>query len=131
VITFRPIVAEEVLGALIGRDGGAVVSFTGVVRSENRGRDVLHIRYEAYASLVERELARIVDEVRADLGVSRARAIHRVGDVAVGEASLVVGVTARHRAAAFAACGRIVDEIKHRVPIWKKEFYADGSSEWI
>lgn len=131
MITSKPITLDDVVDGLVDAGNGAVVTFAGVVRDSNHGRPVTRIYYEAYSEMAERELTRIVDEALISPGVARARVVHRIGDVQAGEASLVVAVSGPHRLAVFDACMRIVDEIKKCVPIWKKEFYADGSSGWI
>lgn len=110
---------------------GAVVTFAGVVRSRNDGRRVRSIHYHAYPEMAELEIARLVEEARAEFGVSDATITHRVGEVAVGEASLLVIVRAPHRDAAFAAAQWIITEIKRRVPIWKQECYDDDTRRWL
>ena len=110
---------------------GGYATFEGWVRNHNEGRAVLRLEYEAFAALAEREGERIVSEAIARFGVERAACIHRVGDLALGEMAVWVGVSSRHRAEAFAACRYIIDEVKHRVPIWKKEHYVDGASGWV
>jgi molybdopterin synthase catalytic subunit len=109
---------------------GAVCVFIGVVRGESRGRAVSHLEYEAYDEMAQDEMARIEAELRHTWPVTDVRIVHRLGRVAVGEASVVVAVTSPHRAEAFAACRHAIDLLKARVPIWKKEHYADGSL-WI
>ena len=110
---------------------GGYATFEGWVRDQNEGRAVLRLEYEAYAALAEREGERIVDEAIARYGVQHAACIHRIGDLGLGEMAVWVGVSSRHRAEAFAACRYIIDEVKHRVPIWKKEHYVDGDSGWV
>jgi molybdopterin synthase catalytic subunit len=110
---------------------GAVVTFAGVVRSHNNGRAVTGMFYECYREMAEREMTQIVDEVRGKRELGVVRLVHRVGEVAPGEMSLLVVVTAEHRQAAFDACQEIVDEIKKRAPIWKKERYADSTESWL
>jgi adenylyltransferase/sulfurtransferase len=110
---------------------GGYATFEGWVRDHNEGRAVLRLEYEAFATLAEREGERIVNEAIARFGVTRAACVHRVGDLALGEMAVWVGVSSRHRAEAFAACRYIIDEVKHRVPIWKKEHYTDGASGWV
>jgi adenylyltransferase/sulfurtransferase len=110
---------------------GGYATFEGWVRNHNEGRAVLRLEYEAFAALAEREGERIVNEAIARFGVERAACIHRVGDLALGEMAVWVGVSSRHRAEAFAACRYIIDEVKHHVPIWKKEHYVDGASGWV
>jgi molybdopterin synthase catalytic subunit len=108
------------------------VVFAGTVRADEKdGKRVTHIHYECYESMARRELSDLVDSVRRQTGVSEARVVHRVGDVPAGEISLLVAVTAGHRAEAYEASRKIVEEIKKRVPIWKKEMYDDESGKWI
>jgi molybdopterin synthase catalytic subunit len=109
---------------------GATVRFLGLVRGSFEGRPVLRLRYEAYPEMAAAELRAIGREAAERFGVRGVRLLHRLGEVGVGEASLRVDVSATHRAEAFAACGWIVDQIKARVPIWKKELLADGE-EWV
>jgi len=110
---------------------GAYASFEGWVRDHNAGRAVSGLRYEAYVQLAESEGQRVLDEARARFDILDARCVHRVGDLALGELAVWVGVTAAHRDAAFAACRWIIDEVKARVPIWKHERYADGDAGWL
>jgi len=110
---------------------GGYASFEGWVRDHNEGRQVRHLEYEAFAALAVREGERIVAEAIEKYGVSRAACVHRVGDLALGEMAVWVGVSSPHRGEAFAACRYIIDEVKHRVPIWKKEHYVDGDSGWV
>jgi molybdopterin synthase catalytic subunit len=110
---------------------GGYASFEGWVRNHNDGRAVLGLRYEAYAALAETEGARIVEEARARFDILDAMCVHRIGDLAIGELAVWVGVSAAHRDAAFAACRFIIDEVKARVPIWKHERYAEGDAGWL
>jgi len=110
---------------------GAYASFEGWVRDHNAGRAVSGLRYEAYVQLAESEGQRILDEACARFDILDAGCVHRVGDLALGELAVWVGVTAAHRDAAFAACRWIIDEVKARVPIWKHERYADGDAGWL
>jgi molybdopterin synthase catalytic subunit len=110
---------------------GGYAAFEGWVRDYNDGRTVLRLEYEAFPPLALREGERILAEARQKFGVARARCAHRVGPLAVGELAVWVGVSAAHRGEAFDACRYIIDEVKHRVPIWKKEYYQDGDSGWV
>jgi molybdopterin synthase catalytic subunit len=110
---------------------GAVVCFDGVVRNHHEGRAVLRLAYQAYGELALREGQRIVEETRARYAVTQIACVHRVGELEIGDIAVWVGVSAPHRAAAFAATRHVIDAIKRDVPIWKKEFYADGESEWL
>jgi molybdopterin synthase catalytic subunit len=110
---------------------GGYAAFEGWVRDHNEGQPVRHLEYEAYEQLAVREAERIVAEARTRFAVAHAACAHRVGDLAVGELAVWVGVSAPHRHEAFLACRYIIDEIKHRLPIWKKEHYASGDSGWV
>ncbi|GAA4780405.1 molybdenum cofactor biosynthesis protein MoaE [Lysobacter hankyongensis] len=116
---------------LLRADAGAYASFEGWVRDHNDGRAALGLRYEAYVALAEAEGAKIVEEALAKFAVADAACVHRVGDLAVGDLAVWVGVSAAHRDAAFAACRWIIDEVKARVPIWKHERYAEGDAAWL
>lgn len=110
---------------------GAVVVFEGTVRNHHLGRAVLRLEYEAHTPVAEKEGRRIVEEALERFNLDHAAAVHRLGELQVGESAVITIVSAPHRAEAFEACRYLIDEIKHRVPIWKKEYYADGSSEWV
>lgn len=106
---------------------GALCLFVGVVRNENGGRPVLRLEYEAYEEMALPLMAEIEAEVKGRWPVTEVRMVHRLGPMAIGEASVAVAVASPHRAEAFAACRYAIDTLKAKVPIWKKEFYADGS----
>ncbi len=110
---------------------GGFASFEGRVRDRNEGRTVTGLDYEAYEELALAEGARIVEAARARHGAVAARCVHRLGSLAVGDVAVWVGVASVHRAEAFAACREIIDAIKHRLPIWKREHYSDGSRQWV
>jgi molybdopterin synthase catalytic subunit len=131
VITDRPIVPEAHMADSRDPGCGALATFTGTIRSHNKGRNVTKMYYDCYREMAERELTRLVDEIKGTLPVKSVRVVHRIGDVPVGEISLFVAVSSMHREAAFEACRRTVDGIKHRIPIWKKEYYDDKTSAWI
>jgi molybdopterin synthase catalytic subunit len=119
------------LGALVLRPGhGAVTTFTGHVRDHHDGRVVKRLTYSAYAPMAERESERIIAEAEAAWPVSVALR-HRIGDLEVGDAAICVAVGSAHRDEGFAACRFVVEEVKRRVPIWKHEFYDDGSDAWV
>jgi adenylyltransferase/sulfurtransferase len=122
---------ESCREALCDPSAGGYASFEGWVRDHNDGRRVRRLEYEAFEALANKEGSRIVREAIEKFGVSRAACVHRVGDLAVGELAVWVGVSAAHRQEAFAACRYIIDEVKHCVPIWKKEHYEDGDSGWV
>ena len=110
---------------------GGYAAFEGWVRDFNDGRTVLRLEYEAFGPLALREGERILAEAQQRFGVARARCAHRVGPLAIGELAVWVGVSAAHRGEAFDASRYIIDEVKHRLPIWKKEYYQDGDSGWV
>ncbi|CTP87027.1 molybdopterin-converting factor chain 2 [Xanthomonas translucens pv. arrhenatheri] len=110
---------------------GAYASFEGWVRDHNDGRAVDGLRYEAYAALAEAEGRRIADEALARFDILDLRCVHRVGDLAIGDLAVWVGVIAAHRDAAFGACRYVIDEVKARVPIWKHERYREGGAGWL
>jgi molybdopterin synthase catalytic subunit len=109
---------------------GAVCLFVGVVRDENRGRKVLRLEYEAYEEMALPLMEEIAAEAGRRFPVTNVRLVHRLGTLAIGEASVAVAVSSPHRNEAFAACRFAIDALKAQVPIWKKELYADGS-EWL
>jgi molybdopterin synthase catalytic subunit len=110
-----------------GAADGAVCLFLGVVRGENEGRTVVRLQYEAYEEMALPLMEEIAAEARGRFGVSEVRIVHRLGVLEVGEVSVAVAAASPHRAEAFAACRFAIDTLKARVPIWKKEFFADGA----
>ena len=110
---------------------GAYAGFEGWVRNHNAGRAVAGLRYEAYVALAESEGERILDEACSRYDILDAHCVHRIGELAIGELAVWVGVTAAHRDAAFAACRFIIDQVKARVPIWKHEGYVEGEAGWL
>jgi len=110
---------------------GGYCAFEGLVRNHNEGMQVRHLEYEAFEPLAIKEGERILAEAVARFKVEHASCVHRVGDLAIGDMAVWVGVSAGHRDEAFRACRYIIDEVKHRVPIWKKEHYVNGDSGWV
>ena len=110
---------------------GGYAAFEGWVRNHNEGLAVTRLEYEAFEALANKEGERIVAEAIRRFGIIKAACVHRVGSLAIGDMAVWVGVSSRHRAEAFAACRFIIDEVKHRVPIWKKEHYVSGDSGWV
>ena len=110
---------------------GGFAAFEGWVRNHNEGQEVRHLEYEAFEALGVREGERIMAEACQRFGVTRVLCVHRVGDLQLGDIAVWVGVAAAHRDEAFKACRYIIDEVKHRVPIWKKEHYVNGDSGWV
>lgn len=123
------------LGALVtrvsGPDVGAIASFLGTVRDHHDGRAVTGIDYEAYEPMATRELARIVAEAERQWPSVRIAVAHRVGTLAVGEASVAIAVGSARRAAALDAVRFVIETLKRRVPIWKREHYVDGTWTWV
>ncbi|QIS05420.1 molybdenum cofactor biosynthesis protein MoaE [Nocardia brasiliensis] len=128
-ISDQPLDAAEVEAAVTGPHYGAVVVFTGKVRDHDGGQAVSALEYSAHPE-AERFLRKVCAELAAasDLPVA---AVHRVGELGIGDDAIVVAVAAAHRAQAFTACAELVDRIKHEVPIWKRQLFADGLSEWV
>ena len=119
------------LMSIASPDAGGFVSFEGRVRNEHHGRPVIALEYEAFDQMAVSEGEKLLIEAIARFGLIDAVCTHRVGRLDVGEVAVKIGVSAPHRKEAFAGCEFIIDELKKRVPIWKKEFYADGDSGWI
>ncbi len=113
------------------RRTGAVVTFDGVVRDLNEGKTVVSLEYEAYGPLAESTGNEILEDAVTRFGLIDASCVHRTGHLEVGETAVHVVAEAMHRESAFQACRHIIDEVKKRVPIWKKEYYADGETDWI
>ena len=117
--------------AMLSQQAGACCAFEGWVRDHHLGRGVISLEYEAYAELALKEGERIIGEALSRFDILEARAAHRLGPLQPGDLAVWIGVTAVHRASAFEACQFIIDTIKDRVPIWKHEFYTDGTDEWV
>lgn len=130
-VTEQPIDPVAARAALLDPVAGGYAGYEGWVRDFNEGRPVSALYYEAYASMAEREMGRIIDEAKARFEIRDAECIHRVGQLAVGDIAIWIGATAVHRGPAFDACRYIIDEVKLRAPIWKKETYADGTEAWV
>jgi molybdopterin synthase catalytic subunit len=130
-ISEAPIDVVRLQHGLDAYGAGAVVCFEGRVRNYNEGRAVNGLSYQAYVELAEVEGRRIVEEAHSRFEVERISCVHRVGDLALGDVAVWAGVSAGHRAAAFEACRYVIDEVKARVPIWKREHYVEGVSEWL
>jgi len=110
---------------------GARAIFCGHVRDHHEGRPVASLEYHAYPELALKEGTRILAEATEKFGLEAGRIVHRLGHLQIGEEAVRVEVATAHRGEAFEACRWIIDEVKHRVPIWKKEFYRDGSHDWV
>jgi molybdopterin synthase catalytic subunit len=129
-ITTDPIDVAAMLAEARSSDG-ALCLFVGVVRDENDGRTTTAMRYEAYGPMAESEMARITDGLAREFPAVKIGMKHRVGLLSVGDASVAIAAVSPHRADAFAACRAAIDRVKTTVPIWKKEFHPDGSSDWV
>jgi len=129
--TRTAIVTEQLRVSLADPACGGYATFEGWVRDRNEGQRVRGLEYEAFEALGLREGERIIAEARERFGVAHAACVHRIGALAVGELAVWVGVSAVHRDEAFRACRYIIDEVKHRLPIWKKEHYLNGDSGWV
>ncbi|HJU68103.1 MAG TPA: molybdenum cofactor biosynthesis protein MoaE [Gemmatimonadaceae bacterium] len=130
-IVVTPLDPSAVLAEIAGVANGASLLFVGTVRDVNDGRAVSGIEYTTYQSMAVRELEGIVAEAASRFGTSDVVVEHRVGQLTLGEASVVIGVAHPHRAEAYEASRFIIEELKRRVPIWKREEYVDGSREWV
>ena len=130
-ITDAPIVAADLVGELRDPTAGAFVAFEGWVRSRHDGREVRGLAYEAFAELALAEGQRLLCEARQRFAITAAKAVHRTGSLAIGDCAIWVGVTAPHRQEAFLAARWIMDAIKERLPVWKKEFFSEGDSAWV
>ena len=115
---------------MVDERAGAIATFLGTVRAHSRGRDVIALEYEAYEEMAEEVMAEIAEEVQARYDLCKVAIAHRLGRVEVGETSVAIAVSAPHRQDALAACAEAIEALKARVPLWKKELYADGE-EWI
>jgi len=117
--------------AVADKHCGALAVFEGWIRDHNEGQEVERLEYEVYRPVAEKEGARIIDEALARFSISHALCIHREGLLELGDCAVIVCVSAAHRGAAFDACRYIIDQTKTRLPIWKKEHYVTGISEWV
>jgi len=125
------VLAEEVRRLVTDDASGAYVAFEGWVRNHNEGQQVRRLEYEAYESLGVKEGERILAEAEQRFGISTMYCVHRLGQLEIGDMAVIVGVSTPHRGEAFDACRFIIDAVKHRVPIWKKEHYVNGDSGWV
>lgn len=125
-----PLSVDEVFGAVGDAAAGGTALFVGTVRDHDEGADVGALGYSAHPT-AEAELRRVAEKVVADFPVRALAAVHRVGDLAIGDLAVVVAVACPHRAEAFAACRRLIDDLKSEVPIWKHQTFADGTEEWV
>ncbi len=130
VLLATPLSLDRCIAAVAGPGMGGIVTFTGMVRRHSRGITVDHLEYEAYGTMAVREMTRLCDEIEAELPACKLAVEHRVGRLEIGEIAVVIAAAAPHRAEAFTACRAMIDRLKDRVPIWKKEVGDDGA-EWV
>jgi molybdopterin synthase catalytic subunit len=125
-----PLSVDEVLSAVRDTGAGGTAVFIGTVRDEDHQRAVTGLGYTAHPSAVD-EIRRVMEKITADLPVLAMAAVHRVGDLAIGDVAVVVAAAAPHRGEAFEACRRLIDDLKAEVPIWKHQEFSDGGTEWV
>ncbi|GAA5087928.1 molybdopterin synthase catalytic subunit [Thermocatellispora tengchongensis] len=125
-----PLSVEEVLGAVGDTAAGGTTIFVGTVRDQDHGKTVTKLSYSAHPS-AEAELRRVAEKVAADFPVTALAAVHRVGDLELGDIAVIVAVACPHRGEAFQASRRLIDDLKSEVPIWKHQVFADGTTEWV
>ena len=130
-VTTEPLSVQQLNDLVKRSSDGAVVTFDGIVRDNFDGRVVRYLEYEAYVEMVENKMAEIGTEVRQKFAVGEIAMMHRIGRLEIGESSIVIAVAAPHRHAAFEACAYAMDRVKEDVPVWKKEFFADGDDHWV
>jgi molybdopterin synthase catalytic subunit/molybdopterin converting factor small subunit len=130
LLSDEPLSLNRVVDEVRDEQAGAIATFTGTTRIQSRGHTVTHLDYEAYEGMAERVMAEIAEGLQGRYELSAVAIHHRVGRVGIGETSVVIAVSAPHRQDALAACKDAIDELKERVPLWKKEVYSDGE-EWI
>lgn len=131
LVTAERLEAQKVAELVRQDESGAVVLFSGVARNHSEGRRVLALEYDAYPEMAARKLREVAEEVRARWPISGIAIHHRMGRLEIGEASLLVAVSAAHRGEAFEACQYAVDRVKQTAPIWKKEIWEDGEGAWV
>lgn len=129
-LTNDPIDISSIARRVVPRECGATVTLDGYVRQFTKGRETLHLIYEAYEPMALKEMQKLIEQAISQFDIANVGIVHRLGKLEIGETSVVVSVAAPHRKAAFEACEWLIRELKRTVPIWKKEVYADGE-EWI
>ena len=126
----EPLSHDEAVAFVTSGDCGAIATFLGTTRNNFDGRPVRTLMYEAYAPMAESKMREILREARRAYGVRKACALHRVGEVKIGEASVILAFASPHRKDALNACAWAIDELKRVVPVWKQEVYADEGADW-
>ena len=130
LLTAEPLSLDRCVAAVGGPGMGGIVTFTGMVRRHSRGLTIDHLQYEAYGAMALREMTRLCDEIEAEIAGTCLAVEHRIGTLQIGDLAVVIAAAAPHRAEAFTACRAMIDRLKDRVPIWKKETSDDGT-EWV
>jgi len=130
-LSATPLEAIDLKSRFADVRAGGYVTFEGWVRNHNDGREVLRLEYEAYEQLCLAEASRIITEAKEHFDIIQAACVHRTGMLEIGDMAVWVGVSAEHRGPAFDACRYVIDNVKVRLPIWKKEYYTDGDSDWV
>jgi molybdopterin synthase catalytic subunit/molybdopterin converting factor small subunit len=130
LLSEEPLSLDAAVAEVASDDAGAIATFTGTARLHSRGRTVTHLEYEAYPGMAERVMTSLADALKHKYELCEVAIHHRVGRVGIGETSVVIAVSAPHRADALAACKEAIDTLKETVPLWKKEVY-EGGEEWI
>lgn len=128
--TTEPIDIGAIARRVVPPECGATVTLDGYVRKFTKGKETLYLEYEAYEPMALKEMEKLLGSAREQFEISSVGIVHRLGKLKIGETSVVISVAAPHRKAAFEACSWLITELKKTVPIWKKEFYADGSA-WV
>lgn len=129
-LTDRTLSLDRCIDAVRGDGMGGIATFTGMVRLHSRGTTIDHLDYEAYAPMALKVMTQLCEEIEAEIPGTRIAVEHRVGSLQIGDVAVVIAAAAPHRAEAFAACRAMIDRLKDRVPIWKKEISVDGA-EWV
>lgn len=130
-ITHKPIETEKIIASVQSDQAGASVLFVGTTRQFTGDKETLKLDYECYESMAIRKMQQLSDQARQQWPIEKCSIVHRVGTIELGEASIAVAVSTPHRAASFEAAQWLVDTLKKQVPIWKREYWADGSREWV
>ena len=130
VLSDREVSLDRCIAAVRGAGMGGIVTFTGMVRLHSRGTTIDHLEYEAYGPMAVKMMTQLCDEIEAEIAGTKLAVEHRVGRLEIGDVAVVIAAAAPHRPAAFAACRAMIDRLKDRVPIWKKEVGVDGA-EWV
>jgi len=130
-LTEKPIDTEKLLAQACRPEAGAVVFFLGITRQFTEGRETVDLQYSAYQKMAEKQLQLLEAEARRQWTIAECLIVHRLGNVALSEASVAIVVASAHRGEAFAAGQWLIDTLKQRVPIWKQEHYQDGTTEWV